>query len=224
MKLKCPNCGNTTWKALEQVSAATECEIIDLGDDGIEVTMDSHTEFIRDMATSVTVAYTCGDEECGYTTAPDRLDSLKEEPKVQQNFTPDPADAELHTWTPENGLAVGGFLPKDTVIGLNTMHGTDLHFVKKVSGAAPDNPETLAKLRDMGAKLDPSNPPIGKLAGHDLPTPDEVDEETDTEGHKAAAAENLVRAQEMREARDAERQHEQPAVSAIDRFKRVFGG
>jgi len=35
-------------------------------------------EFMRSMATDVTLAYTCGDPECGFTVTPDQLHRLKE--------------------------------------------------------------------------------------------------------------------------------------------------
>lgn len=184
MKLKCPNCGSEGWKAIEQMSAATPCEIIVLDDGGIEIFMDSSTEFIRDMATSVTVAYTCAADECGFTTAPDRLDSLKEEPKVQDNFDADE------------------IIGIDNSVKVDALATRDIHQLKKISG----------------------NGLASELRGRVADALDEADEEADVEGHKAAAAANLARAQEMREAREADRAHEKPVTPALERLKHVFGG
>lgn len=212
MKLKCPNCQSTSWKAIEQVSAATPCEI-EATDEGIEITMEASSEFVREMATSVTVAYTCANEECGFTIAPDQLGTLKEPRDVQQNFA-----------AASGGFALGGIIPADTLIGLDAEHSGDLHFVDR-----PRRPNPFERV-----VWDPTNQQFSN--GPKIETIDDVenllrveqevaDEETDTEGHKAAAAENLARAQEMREAREAEREQSRTTRPAVDpeRFKTLFG-
>lgn len=62
-KFCCPTCGSEKWNAIEQISSLTPCEIFRNG----EVEMDSMAEFVRNDSTSVILAYTCFNEECGHT-------------------------------------------------------------------------------------------------------------------------------------------------------------
>jgi hypothetical protein len=47
-------------------------------DGHIEFEQTGACEFVRDLATSVTVAYICANEDCGFAVAPENLGELKE--------------------------------------------------------------------------------------------------------------------------------------------------
>lgn len=66
MRLRCPICGCDEWVAIEQVSAETPCNIVKTPE-GVEIEPSPVAEFVRNMSTSVTVAYMCKDEPCRYT-------------------------------------------------------------------------------------------------------------------------------------------------------------
>ena len=76
MKLACGECGHTVFNAVEQVSAMTPTVIRRLPDGSLEMECSGDAEFIRDMATSVTILYLC--QGCDYAYSPDNLGLLEE--------------------------------------------------------------------------------------------------------------------------------------------------
>jgi hypothetical protein len=65
-EIKCPDCRSVEWKAVEQFTALTPCTLT--REDGeVQVEFDMRSELARDAASSVTLAYTCANEECGHT-------------------------------------------------------------------------------------------------------------------------------------------------------------
>jgi succinate dehydrogenase/fumarate reductase-like Fe-S protein len=75
-EIACPNCGSTRWNAIEQIASMSPCSLIRDEDGTVEIEPLPQSEFVRDAATSVTVAYTCGNEDCGHTVAPEDLPGL----------------------------------------------------------------------------------------------------------------------------------------------------
>lgn len=75
-KMVCGKCGSKGFYALEQVQARYYCEF-DEYDGILTISQSAKGEFIRDMATSVTIAYIC--TMCEFTVGPDQiLTALKE--------------------------------------------------------------------------------------------------------------------------------------------------
>jgi hypothetical protein len=71
--IACPQCGAKDWKAVEQFTALTPCVLIRESDGSIGIEFDMRAELARDAATSVVLAYTCANEECGHTVQADAL-------------------------------------------------------------------------------------------------------------------------------------------------------
>lgn len=65
-EIKCPKCGGAEWNAIEQFMALTPCTIM-RDESEVVVEFDMRSELTRDAATSITLAYTCANEECGHT-------------------------------------------------------------------------------------------------------------------------------------------------------------
>lgn len=70
----CPQCAGTQWLAVEQFSSLTPCTI-EFHDGEMEVCFDVRAEHVREAATSVTLAYTCATQECGFTIPASELTS-----------------------------------------------------------------------------------------------------------------------------------------------------
>ena len=70
--MRCATCGSEKWNAVEQFTSLTPCSIL-LEGGGVEIEMDPNAEFTREAATSVIVAYTCANENCGNSLSPDQL-------------------------------------------------------------------------------------------------------------------------------------------------------
>lgn len=65
-EIECPQCRGVAWNAIESFTALTPCTLT--REEGqVQVEFDMRAELARDAATSVTLAYTCANEECGYT-------------------------------------------------------------------------------------------------------------------------------------------------------------
>lgn len=72
--IHCPKCKGAEWNAVEQFTSLTPCTLIrEQGD--VQVEFDSRAEMNREAATSVTTAYLCATEECGYTLSPTDLNT-----------------------------------------------------------------------------------------------------------------------------------------------------
>jgi hypothetical protein len=63
----CPNCSNKEWRAVEQFTALTPCILVREETGEVSIEFDMRAELARDAATSVVLAYTCANEDCGYT-------------------------------------------------------------------------------------------------------------------------------------------------------------
>lgn len=71
--LRCPVCGSEEFLAIEQVQAFTRCRLLS----SREVEESGQTEFERDMATAVTLAYKCAAPTCNFVMEAHNWDRLK---------------------------------------------------------------------------------------------------------------------------------------------------
>lgn len=74
MKFACPNCGSTSFYAVEQVNYWRTCEI-ERSETGPEIVFDARGEFVKDAASAVVLVYLCA-SECGFTMLPADLSNI----------------------------------------------------------------------------------------------------------------------------------------------------
>jgi hypothetical protein len=69
MTILCPKCGADNWKAVEQFTAMTPCQLVREETGEVQIEFDMRAELARDAATSIIMAYACDQAGCGYTVS-----------------------------------------------------------------------------------------------------------------------------------------------------------
>jgi hypothetical protein len=67
MTILCPKCGSDNWKAIEQFTAFTPCQLVRETTGEVQIEFDMRAELARNAATSIILSYACDQAGCGYT-------------------------------------------------------------------------------------------------------------------------------------------------------------